>query len=412
MAPREGERSLLIKPVSGDCNLHCAYCFYHQRPSDPYQEQGRHRMSLQVLEALIKQGMRLNRRQATFGWQGGEPTLAGLDFFKKAVELEQKYGFSGQSVGNGLQTNGLLLDASWARFLRQYNFLVGVSLDGPAPYHDPYRIHPNGAPTHERAVAALRLLSEHHVEFNVLAVVNRLTAQHGAEIYDYFLSQGWHYMQFIPCVELDPATGQLADFSVEPERFGDFLCALFDKWYNGGHPQASVRDFEAILAAHLGQEPPLCSYQRECGSYLVVEHNGDVYPCDFMVDQEHHLGNLLETPLGALFASEGLKCFAAEKAAPRPECRACAWLPHCNQGCPRFVGLDGPRHYLCRAYQRFFAHSREGFVRLRDQILRERGLAPAKAPRPPARPVGRNDPCPCGSGRKFKACCGGKGAQA
>jgi len=366
-------------------------------------------MSLQVLEALIRQGMRLDRRHATFGWQGGEPTLAGLGFFKKAVELEQKHGFSGQSVSNGLQTNGLLLDASWARFLRQYNFLVGVSLDGPASYHDPYRTYLDGTPTQERVAAVLHLLSEHHVEFNVLAVVNRLTAQRGAEIYDYFLAQGWRYMQFIPCVELDPATGRLADFSVEPERFGDFLCALFDKWYNNGHPQASVRDFEAILAVYLGQEAPLCSFQRECGSYLVVEYNGDVYPCDFMVTQEHYLGNLLETPLAALFAGEGLRRFAARKAKERPECRACAWLRICNQGCPRFVGLDGPGHYLCRAYQRFFAHSQEGFMRLRDQILRERGLDPVRAT---ARPVGRNDPCPCGSGKKYKACCGRRGEPA
>jgi len=368
-------------------------------------------MSPQVLEALVKQGMRLNRHQATFGWQGGEPTLAGLDFFRKVVELEQRYGFSGQVVGNGLQTNGLLLDASWARFLRQYNFLVGVSLDGPAPYHDAYRTSLRGAPSHERVVAALRLLAQYGVAFNILAVVNRLTAQHGAEIYDYFLSQGWSYMQFIPCVERDPATGRLADFSVEPERFGDFLCAVFDRWYNGGNPQASVRDFEAILAAYLGQEAPLCSYQRECGSYLVVEYNGDVYPCDFMVDRGHYLGNLLETPLENLFASEGLKRFAARKATPRPECRDCLWLPYCHQGCPRFVGLDGPGHYLCRAYRLFFAHSHESFMRLRERILRERSLALAEASTSPGRAVGRNDPCPCGSGKKFKACCGRREAR-
>lgn len=410
MPPREQERSLLVKPVSGDCNLHCAYCFYHQRSSDPYQARGRHLMSPRVLEALIKQGMRLNRRQITFVWQGGEPTLAGLDFFKKVVELEQRHGFSGQSVGNGLQTNGLLLDASWARFLRQYRFLVGVSLDGPAPYHDAYRTYPHGSPTHERVVAALRLLSQYHVEFNVLAVVNRLTAQHGAEIYDYFLSQGWRYIQFIPCVERDPATGRLTDFSVEPECFGDFLCAVFDRWYNGGHPQASVRDFEAILAVYLGYEAPLCSYQRECGHYVVVEYNGDVYPCDFAVDREHYLGNLLETPLEALFTGEKLRRFAARKADPRPECRACRWLFYCRQGCPRLVGLNGPGHYLCRAYQRFFAHSHEGFMRLRDRILCERGASFADV-RPPARLVGRNDPCPCGSGKKYKACCGCKEAR-
>jgi uncharacterized protein len=406
MTPRNRERSLLIKPVSGDCNLHCAYCFYHERPADPYQDQRRHRMSLQVLEALVKQGVRLNRRHAIFAWQGGEPTLAGLDFFKKAVELEQKHGFAGQAVSNGLQTNGLLLDAAWARFLRTYNFLLGVSLDGPAPYHDCYRTYLDGSPTQEKVLEALRLLKSYQVEFNVLAVVNRVTSQHGAEIYDYLLSQGCDYLQFIPCVERDPATGKLADFSVEPERFGDFLCTVFDRWYNGGNPQASVRDFEAILAIYLGQEASMCCYQPECGSYLVVEHNGDVYPCDFLVRREHCLGNLLQTPLEQLFAGEALQRFAAVKADPRPECIACAWLGYCHQGCPRFLGLDGQRHYLCRAYQRFFAHSHEGFMALRERILREKGLDPARAPKPPTRPVGRNDPCPCGSEKKYKVCCG------
>ena len=232
----EQPRSLLIKPASGDCNLHCTYCFYHDRVTDPYKQQSKRRMGPEVLDALIKQGMRLDRRHATFGWQGGEPTLMGLDFYKKVVELQQKYGARGQAVSNGLQTNGVLLNPDWAGFLRQYHFLLGVSLDGPAKYHDHYRVYSNGGPTHERVLDTLHMLEENRVEYNVLSVVNNLTGGHPVEIYDYFLSEGFFYLQFIPCVEVDPTTGQITEFSVGPEQYGDFLCALFDRWYNNGEP--------------------------------------------------------------------------------------------------------------------------------------------------------------------------------
>ena len=408
MASQSLGRSLLIKPASGDCNLHCQYCFYHDRESDPYKKLGqRHRMSPEVLEEMIKQAMQLDRRQATFGWQGGEPTLAGLEFFQQVVALQQKYGAAGQAVSNGLQTNSLLLDPEWARFLRQYNFLVGISLDGPPEYHDRYRIYSSGAPTHAKVMEKIRMLRQYGVEFNILSVVNDVTGDHGAEIYDYLVSQGFRYLQFIPCVETDPTTGEIADFSVGPEQLGDFLCEVFDRWYNDGEPVVSVRDFEAHLAVYLGQVAPMCSFQKECGSYLVVEYNGDLYPCDFLVREDLYMGNLLETPLSEVFESKALKHFKAQKAVPRPECQACRWLPLCNQGCYRFVNLDGSgRHYLCRAYQRFFAYSHERFTRLADRILTRMGVDPKQRPKPPIQTIGRNDPCPCGSGKKYKNCCG------
>ncbi len=405
--PGQQPRSLLIKPASGDCNLHCTYCFYHERVTDPYKETKKRRMSPETLEKLIKQGMRLDRRQATFGWQGGEPTLMGLDFFKKAVSLQQKYGVSGQSVSNGLQTNGILLDAEWARFLRRYNFLVGVSLDGPAPYHDHYRRYIGGAPTHEKVVENMHMLDEHDVQFNVLSVINDVTAQHGAEIYDYFLSEGFYYMQFIPCVEVDPDTGKLTDFSVGPDALAEFLCTVFDRWYNDGKPEASIRDFDAILAAYVGQEAPMCCYQEACGSYVAVEYNGDIYPCDFFVQDDLLIGNLEEISLEEAFGSERLRRFASNKSDPRPECQECIWLPLCNQGCPRFVGVEGrAQHYHCRAYKQFFTHSHEAFMDLRRRVLRNRGVDPNRAPKSPIGPIGRNDPCPCGSGKKYKQCCG------
>jgi len=393
-------RSLLIKPASADCNLHCSYCFYHERPTDPYGGRPGHRMSDEVLEAVISQGMRLDPSQAVFGWQGGEPTLCGLDFFERVVALEQRYGFPGQSVSNGLQTNGLLLDEEWARFLRRYNFLVGVSLDGPARYHDRYRTFVGGAGSHGRVIESIDRLKRHGVAYNILSVINRETGNHGAEIFDYLVEQGFGYLQFIPCVEVDPATGQVAPFSVEPEQFGDFMCEVFDRWYNGGRVEVSVRDFDSILATYMGQSATVCCYQETCGAYLVVEYNGDFYPCDFFVRQDLYLGNIAQVSLASAFASKALARFARHKAEPRPECDACAWRLLCQRGCPRFVGVAGDqRHYLCRGLQQFFAHSYEGFQRLSAQLTGAPGRGPVLA-------VGRNDPCPCGSGKKVKQCCG------
>jgi uncharacterized protein len=363
-------------------------------------------MSADVLERVIAQGMELDRGQAVFGWQGGEPTLCGLPFFQRVVALQQKHGASGQAVSNGLQTNALLLDAEWARFLRQYEFLLGVSLDGPEALHDHYRRYAAGGATHARVREALRLLSANEVEFNILSVVNDVTGDHAEEIYDYFVGDGFAYLQFIPCVERDPHTGLPTPFSVRPRQFGDFLCALFDRWYHDGEPEVSIRDFDAILAVYLGQEAPLCSYQERCGSYLVVEYNGDLYPCDFCVRAEHLIGNVQSISLQEAFAATQVRALGDGKARPRTECQVCAWRQICHQGCPRMLNLAGDgRHYLCRAYQQFFHHSRPGFEDLARRALERQGLSTTEM-RTPVVAVGRNDPCPCGSGKKHKQCCG------
>jgi uncharacterized protein len=407
MPPTLAPRSLLIKPASADCNLHCSYCFYHGRPGDPYTGRAARRMSGEVLETLIRQAMGLDQARAVFGWQGGEPTLCGLEFFERVVALQKRHGHPGQVVSNGLQTNALLLDDAWARFLRQYSFLVGVSLDGPAKYHDHYRLDSGGAGSHARVIESIAHLERHGVAYNILSVVNRETGGHGAEIFDYLAGQGFRYLQFIPCVEIDPATGQVAEFSVLPEQYGDFLCEVFDRWYNGGNPDVSVRDFDSILGCYLGQKATVCCYQERCGGYLVVEHNGDLYPCDFYVRASLRLGNLSEVTLEQAFDSDDLRRFAAQKTNPRSECHSCAWRVLCQQGCPRFVGLGGAsRHYLCRALQQFYAHSYEGFVRLSHTIGPAQTGGARTEPGSPVLPAGRNDPCPCGSGKKVKQCCG------
>jgi uncharacterized protein len=399
--------SVLVKPASADCNLECSYCFYHGRPTDPYRSQGRHRMNSEVLTAFLRQYMVLAGPNPSFGWQGGEPTLAGLDFFRQVVHLQQRFGVSGQVVGNGLQTNGLLLDGEWARFLAQYNVLVGVSLDGPQELHDRYRRNAAGHGSWQRVMDAIGLLRQHGVAFNILAVVNYLTAQRPAEIYGFFRQQGFDFMQFIPCVERDPQSGEMAPFSVTPQQYGDFLCELFDLWWNGGEPEASLRTFDNVLAAYLGQGGESCEHRQRCDSYVVIEYNGDVYPCDFFVSREWWLGNLLDTPLSHIIKSARAEEFSRIKEGPYAECEACPWDFICHHGCSRFrLGPDGrfgQRHILCPAFKRFYAHADQRFRELAARIRLERTrTAIASGLR-----VRRNDPCPCGSGLKYKQCCGG-----
>jgi len=398
--------SVLVKPASGDCNLACEYCFYHDRPTDPYQGKPHRRMKDNVLRSLIRQMMEMSGTETSFGWQGGEPTLAGLNFFERIVGYQQRYGHSGQVVANGIQTNGWLIDDRWAEFFRRYNFLVGISLDGPAELHDHYRRTPAGRGTHRRVMRAIETLRRHGVEFNILAVVSARTAEKPIEIYDYFLSQGFQYLQFIPCVELDPNSGQVSDFSVRPKQYARFLCELFDRWYNGGQPLVSERTFDALLMAYMNMDPQMCVFQPQCGGYVVIEHNGDVYPCDFFVREHLKLGNILERPLADIMVDPRVHSFASAKSG-YPECEHCKWEWLCHGGCQRTRGIEGQeeKQYLCEAYREFFAYSEKRFLRMRNRLLAERHRQSGNASSP-AKSVGRNDPCPCGSGRKFKHCHG------
>ena len=400
--------SILVKPASADCNLHCTYCFYHDRPTDPYLgAKGRHVMDDATLRVLIREGMRLMPQVATFGWQGGEPTLTGIDFFRRVVEYQKKFGRSGQSVCNGVQTNATLIDDEWARLFAQYNFLLGVSLDGPKQWHDRYRTTVNGHGSYDRVLANIEILQRHGAEFNILSVVNSVTGDHPDEIYGFMVEHAFQYLQFIPCVELDPETGHLTDFSVSPQKFGDFMCRLFDLWYNDGQPETSIRMFDNLMLANAGHDPQVCQFQQECGDYVVVEYNGDVYPCDFYVHRPFHLGNLHEQPLDEMAQSRRAIAFRERKRKGDPACDVCAWRPICNHGCPlmRDHNPNGHTHYLCQAYQQIFAYT-DGRLKALSQRI----------PPPPPPPegttgverVGRNDPCPCGSGKKYKKCCGHK----
>jgi uncharacterized protein len=436
--------SLLIKPTGADCNIDCTYCFYLDRAGilrPGFQNDGRgfdrlhgRRMSDSVQEEMIKQTMRDGTQQVTFGWQGGEPTMMGLEFFQRAISLQRQYGRPGQVVGNGLQTNGLLIDDAWCDFFRDTHWLVGLSLDGPPHVHDHYRVTRNGKPTYEAVREAAERMTRKKVAFNALSVVNDYSAQYAREIYDHHKELGIEYMQFIPCVETDPLHPEKrADFSVTAEAYGKFLCEIFDCWkrdFQKGRPTISVRYFDSVFHTYVGISPPECTLLEECGSYLVVEHNGDVFSCDFFVEGDWRLGNLMESQLIALLNSTRQQEFGQVKSRMPEECHTCEWLEHCYGGCPkdriRDPADEGSNHF-CGSFIRFFEHADTELKRLahewkqeqrryaeQERLEREaverahrlRAASPVASPAQLRGKVSRNDPCPCGSGKKYKKCCG------
>ena len=390
--------SLLIKPAGADCNMACSYCFY--RPTAGlYPDTARPRMSADVLRELVRQYMELSWGagegdscgQAAFCWQGGEPTLMGLDFYRQVVALQQKFGHPGQVVGNSLQTNGLLVNDEWARFLGRYRFLIGLSLDGPPEVHDFYRVNLGGQPTQRQVVRAWRVLQQHHVETNILCMATSHSADQAGLIFDYLYELGARFMQFIPCLEQHPSTGEVLPYTISPEAYGEFLCAAFDAW-RPHRREVSIRLFDDIASRLLGHEELVsCEFRPRCGDYLVVEHNGDLYTCDFFVDREHALGNLLSQPLGEVAEGAQFAAFAAAKGEVGKGCEACEWLSFCQGGCQKHREFaqrlrtasgreDAPAHaatrhatYLCRAYRRFFVHAVPALREVVAEMAAERG---------------------------------------
>jgi uncharacterized protein len=354
--------SLLIKPAGPDCNMTCSYCFYREK-SGEFPGPGAHRMSEEVLEETIRQSLGQDVPVISFGWQGGEPTLMGLPFFETAVGLQSRYG-RGRTVGNGLQTNGLRLDPVWAAFLRRHRFLVGLSLDGPQHIHDRYRLRTGAQPTWAEVVDRAKMLLDAGVETNALSVVDDYSVRFPEEIYAFHKSLGLSFMQFIPCVETDPSDpAKAADFSCGGDAYGDFLIRLFDLWradFRDGTPTTFIRTFDSLFFLYVDREPPDCTLFPECGNYLVVEHDGGVYACDFFVEERWRLGNVQEGKLVHMLNSARQNEFGRVKAALPESCPACPWLALCRGGCPK-DRLRDPRDrglsHFCAGYKKFFAHA-------------------------------------------------------
>lgn len=370
----------MAKPIGPICNLDCTYCYYLEKEK-LFPKGENFRMRPDVLESYIRQYIESQSApEITFAWQGGEPTLLGVDYFQKVVELQKKYG-DGRPIHNALQTNGTRLDRSWCRLFREHNFLIGLSIDGPRALHDTYRVDKGQKPTFERVMRGLDLLKKSQVEFNTLTVVNASNVKHPLSVYDFLRETGSGYIQFIPLVERLPAGGGSKhglDFAEPPEPgqpaspvtrwsvnaslYGDFLIQIYDQWVRRDVGKVFVQMFDVSLGSWSGAGPGLCVFLENCGRALALEHNGDLFSCDHFVYPKYKLGNIMNESLGAMVNSSRQEEFGNAKSSTLPKyCRECDVRFACNGECPkhRFIqtpdGEDG-LNYLCPAYQKFFRH--------------------------------------------------------
>ena len=384
---------VMAKPAGARCNLRCAYCYYLEK-SNLYTAAPAQTMSDELLERFIREYIEAQAGdEVIFSWHGGETLLRSRDFYRRALELQRRYA-AGRRIENSIQTNGTLLDDAWCAFFRENNFLVGISLDGTAEMHDRYRLDRQGGPTFEAVMRGVRLLQKHGVEWNGLAVANRHNTDDPVGFYRFFRSIGCRYLQFTPVVErilphddgrqlasAAEAGAPLADFSVTPEQWGRFTCALFDQWVVNDVGRIFVQLFDATLANWVGQAPGVCTLSKNCGHAGALEFNGDLYACDHFVFPEYRLGNILETPLTELMRSPRQTAFGDAKLLALPaQCRRCRYLFACNGECPRNrfertrEGEPG-LNYLCKGYQRFFSHVEPYMDFMRNELMHQRAPA-------------------------------------
>jgi uncharacterized protein len=381
---------MMAKPAGSACNLNCEYCFYLSKQALPGGP-GAGRMDDNCLEFLVQQYIEgVTADQVVFSWQGGEPTLCGLDFFRKVVALQTKYAKPGQRIENDLQTNGILLDEEWARFLKEQHFLVGLSIDGPRELHDIYRVTKHGAPTFDKVFAAAKLLRRFRVPFNTLTCVNRFNVSWPLDIYRFLRRElGSTYLQFIPIVQSrgfettapgafdvsrmpvigtpqarpDHEDSVVTDWSVDPEEYGQFLCAIWDEWRRRDFGKVLINFVETLVAQHLGLPSQLCVYSEVCGKGVAVEHDGSVYSCDHYVYPEYRLGDLQSQKLADMVFSPTQVRFGYAKSETLPRyCRECEFLTDCWGECPKNRFLRAPDgepgvNYLCQGLKQFFKHA-------------------------------------------------------
>lgn len=358
------EFQVFVKPAGAKCNLNCRYCYYLEK-AEPFDGKSA-KMSADLLEKYIVQHIEASTEPLiNFSWHGGEPLLAGIDFYRKAVEIQKRYCPAGRTILNGIQTNGTLINEEWCRFFRKENFIAGISMDGPEKLHDLFRVSKNHEPTFRKVIRGYDLLVKHHVPTEILCVVNAENVKYPEEMYDFFRQSGASFITFLPLVERiaddDPAVSQI---SVPAVGFGEFLCSVFDAWVENDIGRIKVQVFEEAVRTAFGQDHTLCIFKKTCGGVPVVEHNGDFYSCDHYVNSNHLLGNIKDTQLVSLLESPLQKAFGQAKLDTLPQyCLECNVLDMCNGECPknRFIltpdGKPG-LNYLCEGYKLFFNHCR------------------------------------------------------
>lgn len=366
---------VMLKPAGAHCNLACKYCYYLEK-DNLYDKSHRHIMSDEMLEQFTREYIEAQTMpQVLFTWHGGEPLMRSIDFYKKALALQKKYA-RGRRIDNVIQTNGTMLTDEWCEFFAQNNWLVGISIDGPQKYHDHYRLTSTGNPSWQKVMHGIELLKKHHVEWNAMAVVNAYNADHPLEFYHFFKDNGCQYLQFTPIVErltkhqdgrtlaslADDKEIPLADFSVTPELWGNFLCAIFDEWVRNDVGKMFVEIFDCTLANWMGVLPGICAYSKNCGHAGVMEHNGDVYSCDHFVFPEYKLGNIRDHTLIEMLYGDKQHAFSRLKHTSLPrQCKECDMEFACHGECPknRFekdkYGEPG-LNYLCKGYYQYYSH--------------------------------------------------------
>ncbi len=372
--------TVMTKPIGARCNINCSYCYYLEKQR-LYPAEKKFRMSPEVLEryirALITTSTEAGMRDVTFAWQGGEPTMLGVRYFERVVALQERYRPEGVTIRNALQTNGMLLDEGWGRFLARHRFLVGISIDGPKKVHDRYRHDRAGRGSFEAVMRGLEVLQNHKVEHNALCVVHRHNAAKGHEIYRFLTGLGLDYLQFIPIVERSsdgealtgaPQMGEepgatVTPWSVAPRAYGKFLCDVFDTWFKRDIGKVFVQHFDVQLGLWLGGPPSICVFAETCGNGLALEHNGDLYACDHYVYPDFRLGNIMQTPMADLVWSDRQAAFGQDKMdSLTRQCQSCTHRFACNGGCPKHrfaISRDGEagHNYLCEAFQIFHHHA-------------------------------------------------------
>ena len=347
--------SVLIKPASGMCNMQCKYCFYC--------DEARNReiasygfMTEETLRKVIEKAIAYSDRACSFTFQGGEPCLRGLDFFKKAVEIQKKCNTKGVSVSNAIQTNGILLDREWVGFLKENGFLTGISLDGTAFTHDRFRVDAMGEGTFGRVMDGIELLREYGADFNILTVVNAVTAKKISHIYGFYKQKDFAYLQFIPCLNPLGKEKERFSYTLTPEAYGHFLKTLFDLWYNDWREgnMMHIQQFEEYVKMLLLMPPDVCGMSGVCSSQYAVEADGEVYPCDFYVLDEYKLGNLNEVSFAEIDKKRKELCFVEESARMHEDCKTCEYAPICRGGCRRH---RNPKNQFCDSYHDFFGYT-------------------------------------------------------
>ena len=382
---------VMLKPAGAHCNLACKYCYYLEK-NNLYQNSHRHLMSDEMLEQFTREYIEAQTMpQVLFTWHGGEPLMRSIDFYKKALALQKKYAH-GKQIDNVIQTNGTLLTDEWCEFFAQNHWLVGISIDGPQEYHDHYRVTPAGKPSWEKVMQGIQLLKKHRVEWNAMAVVNAYNAEHPLEFYHFFRDNGCQYLQFTPIVErltehedgrtlaslADDREIPLADASVTPQQWSNFLCTIFDDWVRHDVGKTFVEIFDCTLANWMGVLPGICAYSKECGHAGVMEHNGDVYSCDHFVFPEYKLGNIREQSLIDMLYGEKQQAFSRLKHTSLPrQCKECDMEFACHGECPknRFekdkYGEPG-LNYLCQGYYQYYTHVATYMDFMKRELLAQR----------------------------------------